>query len=196
MAHTLRFMRRHLPHWEVEGGRYFLTVRCADSLPKEAVLRLQELAGAMSAIDPRSEPFAALQRESFRTAEKYLDAGYGSCPLALAKAAKVVCEELVALVDWQIDVPHYSVMPNHWHALLLPSSSCPQSLSTIMKRLKGRTAESIRQLGIGSGPVWQREWFDRWIRDDAEWEKWVGYIRNNPVKAGLVQTWPEHLWTR
>jgi len=44
--------------------------------------------------------------------------------------------------------------------------------------------------------VWQREWFDRWIRDEAEWEKCVAYIRNNPVKAGLARTWVEHPWTK
>jgi hypothetical protein len=65
----------------VEGARYFVTVRCADSLPLEAVRRLKELTAALNSSEPHSIQFAALQRESFRTAEKYLDAGYGSCPL-------------------------------------------------------------------------------------------------------------------
>jgi len=196
MALTLRFYRRHLPHWEVEHARYFVTVRCADSLPREAVLRLREIADSVRATEPRSAAFAGLQREAFRTAEKYLDRGHGSCPLARHEVASVVRDELVALAEWQIDVPHFTIMPNHWHALLVPPSECPQSLSTIMKRLKGRTAKAIRHFEAGTGPVWQREWFDRWIRDDAEWLRCVAYVRNNPVKAGLAPTWQRHPWTQ
>jgi len=65
-----------------------------------------------------------------------------------------------------------------------------------MKRLKGRTARRIRALLGGRGPVWQREWFDHWMRSDAEWEKCVAYIRNNPVKAGLAPIWSDHRWTQ
>jgi REP element-mobilizing transposase RayT len=196
MAHTIRFTYRHLPHWEVEQGRYFVTVRCADSLPKEAVLRLKALADSLRSIEPHSPQFAALQRESFRTAEKYLDAGYGACPLRQASAARLISEELSALSDWKVTVPHYTIMPNHWHALLAPEPGNPHSLSSIMKRIKGRTAKGIRRALSGTGPIWQREWFDRWMRSDAEWEKCAAYIRNNPVKAGLVRTWTEHPWTK
>jgi putative transposase len=107
-----------------------------------------------------------------------------------------VRDEFIALADWQIDVPHFTIMPNHWHALLVPSSNSPQSLSAIMKRLKGRTAKFIRRLEPGHSPVWQREWFDRWMRSDAVYEKCIAYIRNNPVKAGLVKTWTDHPWTK
>jgi len=95
-----------------------------------------------------------------------------------------------------VAVPHFTIMPNHWHALLVPDPSSPHALSTIMKRIKGRTAKRLRALLGGSGPVWQREWFDRWMRSDAEWEKSVAYIRNNPVKAALVGSWSEHPWTK
>jgi len=196
MAQTIRFARRNLPHWEVAQGRYFITVRCADSLPEEAVLRLKELAEALRSIEPRSDQFAALQRESFRTGEKYLDAGYGSCPLARTDAARIVRNEFAALADWQIAVPHFTIMPNHWHALLVPSPSSPHSLSAVMKRIKGRSAKPLRSLMGGAGPVWQREWFDRWMRNEAEYERCVAYIRNNPVKAGLARDWKEHAWTQ
>lgn len=196
MARTTRFTYRHLPHWEVEQGRYFITVRCADSLPRETVLRLTELAEAQRLIEPRSAQFAAHQRIIFRTLEKYLDCGLGSCPLKNTAVARIVLEELLALLDWQVSVPHFTIMPNHWHALLVPGADSPHSLSAIMKRLKGRTASRIRKLIGGSGPVWQREWFDRWMRDEPEWAKCVAYIQNNPVKAGLVQPWTHHPWTK
>jgi putative transposase len=192
---TTRFSYRHLPHWEVEQGRYFVTVRCADSLPRHAILRMQELANALRGIEPRSAQFAEHQRIIFRTLEKHLDGGFGACPLKQVGAAALVTQELDRLREWNVAVPHFAIMPNHWHALLVPRSN-DHSLSTIMKRVKGRTAKSIRSLLNGCGPVWQREWFDRWIRDEAEWEKCVAYIRHNPVKAGLANAWHEHPWTR
>jgi REP element-mobilizing transposase RayT len=188
---TIRFTHRKLPHWEVESGRYFITVRCADSLPRATVLRLQELHRGLGHIAPRSPEFAAEQRRLFQTMEKYLDAGLGSCPLRRTDCARIVTEELAALVDWDV-----SVMPNHWHALLIPGSANAYSLSAIMKRVKGRTAKRIRTLIGGQGAVWQGEWFDRWVRDEAEWNRIVTYIQNNPVKAGLAGTWSDHPWTR
>ncbi len=193
---TIRYARRHLPHWEVEAGRYFLTVRRADSLPLAAIGRLRELSANLTGITASSRQFAAYQREIFRTLEKYLDAGTGTCPLRVSSAAMILLDEFAALSDWQCEIPHYSIMPNHWHALLVPASSCSHSLSEIMKRLKGRTAKRLRAVFGGTGAVWQREWFDRWIRDEAEWQRLVGYIRNNPVKSGIVPRWSEHPWTR
>jgi putative transposase len=196
MAQTTRFTYRHLPHWEVKQGRYFVTVRCADSLPREAVLRLIELAETQRTIEACSDAFAAHQRQIFHTLESYLDSSRGSCPLRDPKAARILRDELVGIHDWQITVPHFTIMPNHWHALLVPPLDSPPPLSAIMKRLKGRTAKRLRSLIGGTGPVWQREWFDRWIRSETEWGKCAAYIRNNPVKAGIVSTWSEHPWTR
>lgn len=124
--------------------------------------------------------------------EKYLDAGAGECLLRNTACAAIVTDELQSSTDWLIDVPHSTIMPNHWHALVVPRSTCTHSLRAIMKRVKGRTGNRLPKTIGGPGPVWQREWFDRWMRNDTEWAKTVAYIRNNPVKAGLVSTWQQH----
>jgi len=59
------------------------------------------------------------------------------------------------------------------------------------KRWTGHRATQI--LGENAARFWQREWFDHWSRSDAEDEKIIRYIRNNPVKAGLAAAsagWP------
>ena len=195
-VHTSRFRRGKLPHWEVEQGRYFVTVRLGDSLPHATVGRLREIHRELASIEAQSAAFAALQRRYFQTMEKYLDAGAGTCLLREDRHATAVIEELAALQEWAVDVPHSTIMPNHYHALIVPRMECIHSLADIMKRLKGRTAHRIRQLVPGYEPVWQREWFDRWIRSEAESDKVVDYICQNPVKAGLVARWEDHPWTR
>ncbi len=137
-----------------------------------------------------------MQRAYFRTMEKYLDFNAGSCTLRRPEAAAAVISALESLKEWDVRVPHYSVMPNHWHALLAPADRCARSLSEIMKRVKGRSAKVIRRFCGGDGAVWQREWFDRWVRDEAEWARIVEYIHNNPVRGGLARDWREHPWTR
>ena len=102
----------------------------------------------------------------------------------------------MGLEERNVAVPHFTIMPNHCHALIVPLANSTRSLGEIMKRIKGRTGRLIRTTAGGGGAVWQREWFDRWIRDDHEWERTVAYIRNNPVKAGLVAKWEEHGWTQ
>ena len=144
LVETTRFRRGKLPHWEIKHGRYFVTVRLADSLPSPVVARLQEIHRALSAVEPASEQFTALQRQSFRTMEKYLDAGTGACLLREAAHAIVVHTELLALADWHVAVPHFTIMPNHWHALIVPAPNCRHSLAEIMKRLKGRTGKQLR----------------------------------------------------
>ena len=193
---TTRFTRGKLPHWEVVGGRYFVTVRCADSLPQLVLQRLRELHESIRLIEPSSGQFAALQRQHFRLMEKHLDEGIGACPLREPATADIIVEELLSLKDWEVAAPHYSIMPNHWHAMLCPEPGCPHGLSDIMRRIKGRTARAINlHLGM-SGSIWQREWFDRWMRDDAEFAKCAAYIRNNPVKAKLTTCPGEHPWTK
>jgi putative transposase len=191
---TLRFSRRALPHWEIRDGRYFVTVRCARSLPASVTLRLQSVHEELQRIDPQSHPFANLQRRYFQTVEKYLDSE-PSGPLAEPVAARAVIEQLDALSQVSAEVPCYSIMPNHWHAIIVPRDSS-WALGALMKRIKGRSARSINCARRTSGSVWQREWFDHWIRDAAEWDRCVDYIRNNPVKAGLVKKASDHPWTK
>jgi REP element-mobilizing transposase RayT len=138
-----------------------------------------------------------MQRAYFLTMEKYLDHGPANGGLLCDPvAAQTVVSEFALLGEWHVEVAHHSVMPNHWHALLVPREPGAHSLRDIMKRVKGRSGKAIRHLCGGTGPVWQREWFDRWVRDEVEWAKIVDYIHNNPVKAGLARTWREHPWTR
>ena len=82
------------------------------------------------------------------------------------------------------------VMPNHVH-LLVEIWQTPQA--QLVKDWKGFTARRINRLLGRSGKLWQDDYWDRYIRDEAHYRKVVHYIEANPVKAGLVKTpeqWP------
>ena len=50
-----------------------------------------------------------------------------------------------------------------------------------------------KQIVRGNDPIWQRRFFDHVLRSDESYaEKW-NYVRENPVRAGLVKSaddWP------
>lgn len=82
-------------------------------------------------------------------------------------------------------------MPNHVHVVFEPLSGLP----TIMHWLKGRTARKANRILGRTGPFWQDESYDHWIRDAKEFNKTVAYVEENPVRAGLVKEASEWQWS-
>ena len=81
------------------------------------------------------------------------------------------------------------LMPDHLHAMAAFSWEVGSGMSAIIENWK-------RYLATHHGVSWQRDFFDHRIRNEEDHsEKWA-YIRENPVKAGLVDSfeeWP-HVW--
>ena len=89
------------------------------------------------------------------------------------------------------------VMPDHVHLLLTPMrdpAGWPYALPAILKLMKGVSARSVNKLLGGSGPVWQEESFDHVLRSDESFGEKLEYIRQNPVRAGLVKRVEEYPW--
>ena len=89
------------------------------------------------------------------------------------------------------------VMPDHVHLLLTPlrdSSGVPYSLVEILQGIKGASAHSVNQMLQRSGPVWQEESFDHVLRSNESFEEKLEYIRQNPVRRGLVTRPEEYRW--
>lgn len=190
-----------LPHWEVTGRPHFVTIRCTGSLPATVLARVREVHASLAATEAHSAQFALLQRQYFATCEKYLDRGAGFAPFTTPAAAQVVLDawhDLGPRSGWTVS---YAVaMPNHVHFVVTPqdddgTGAAPVPLRDALRTWKGRVArEANRTLGR-QGAFWQESWFDRWLRHEAEFERVADYIRQNPVKAGLVRAWREWPWT-
>ena len=52
--------------------------------------------------------------------------------------------------------------------------------------MKSWTAKQINRVLGRQGVLWQREYYGRYIRNDAHVAAAIRYIHANPVKAGLV----------
>ncbi len=88
-------------------------------------------------------------------------------------------------------VGRYVLMPDHLHLFAcIPPGAL--GLSMWMKSLKNTLSKHWRGQGI-EAPHWQKGFFDHLIRSsESHAEKWK-YVRENPVRAGLVrkaEEWP------
>ncbi len=78
----------------------------------------------------------------------------------------------------------FVLMPDHLHILLKPEA---EPLGKIMQRIKGKAARLINQKEGKEGALWQREYYERAIRDESDLEEKYNYIVYNPVKDGLAE---------
>jgi len=83
----------------------------------------------------------------------------------------------------------YVLMPDHLHAFVIVDDE-RLKLSTWMKSLKNTLSNTLREKDVLS-PHWQKGFFDHILRSgDSYSEKWE-YVRENPVRAGLVKAWSD-----
>jgi REP element-mobilizing transposase RayT len=169
--------RGYLPHWESEGGIYFVTFRLADSLPQSVLreLRRTEL------VKPKEEQRLAQKLEDF------LDKGAGSCILRQPRIADIVTAALRQFDGARYRLLACSVMPNHVHVVFQPLGE--YDLGGILHAWKSFTGVEINRQLSRSGPLWQKEYYDHLIRNGEQLKRAVRYTVENPLRAGMKK-WP------
>ncbi|WP_231561520.1 REP-associated tyrosine transposase [Nitrosococcus oceani] len=154
-----------------------ITCRLADALPHHRVHQLQQQAN--DDIQLRKK------------IDAWLDAGHGQCWLRDPANAAIVEQGFQRFDGERYYLLAWCIMPNHFHVIIETLPDHP--VSGIIHSWKSYSAKQInRRLGR-AGTVWQREYFDRYIRDGHHLAAATGYIHQNPVKAGLCQAaalWP------
>jgi REP element-mobilizing transposase RayT len=77
----------------------------------------------------------------------------------------------------------YVVMNDHVHVLVRPAAA--RRLEDLVQAWKSASAHLIKRSSDRQGAIWQREYFDRIVRNDREWLEKITYIAGNPGKR-----WP------
>ena len=132
------------------------------------------------------------QKQFFGKWDAQLDACHsGPKWLADPPVAKMICEALRYHDGKEYILEAYCVMPNHAHLVCTPLSDETgiTPLSKIMHSLKGYTARKANLLLGGTGAFWQHESYDHVVRDEAELGRFVKYVVENPIRAGLAAQW-------
>ncbi|MFP4460051.1 MAG: transposase [Candidatus Zixiibacteriota bacterium] len=81
-----------------------------------------------------------------------------------------------------IELDEFIIMPNHIHGIIRIKKNCPKPLSEIVRQFKTFSAKRInkkrKMIGVS---VWQRNYYERIIRNQKELDKFRKYIKNNPI---------------
>jgi putative transposase len=182
----IRFTANRLPHWQQEGAVYFITFRLADAVPHRLRTQWDSEREAWLRVHP--EPWSAeVEREYHErfsgAIEHWLDAGYGSCILRRRDCAEIVAEALRYFDGERLALISAVAMPNHVHALFVQNADRP--LEKLLRSWKSFSSRKINSLLSRDGTLWQRDYFDRLVRDAKHFASCVRYIRRNPPKARL-----------
>ncbi len=115
----------------------------------------------------------------------------------LNAAGRIVAEEWLRCAELRsnVEVDQFVVMPNHFHGIIFllqddqgilrnaPTrsfgSSMTGSLPVVIRNFKGAVTRRICELGFVE-PVWQRNYFERVIRNERELQAIRQYIIDNP----------------
>lgn len=184
---------RNLPHWRQSGASYFVTFHLADALPAPkrqefaAIRREWELRNPM----PRSEQYwTAYAKAMFAQAEKWMDAGYGSCLFRQPLYAAEMRRAILHFHKQRYEIGAYVIMANHCHLIFRPFENC--ELEGEIGAMKGVVAKFVNRRQCRRGELWFQESYDRIIRDEEHLFRVVQYIGANPHKAEI----PRQKWNR
>ncbi len=170
-----------LPHWHQTDKITFVTFRLGDSIPQKVIdeiLLEYELKVSSNKDCLDKKELEVWKWEKYNRIEKYLDQGNGECLLTNPQCRDIVAEALLHFDDDRYKVLAFVIMPNHVHLVVMPLGGWV--LQDIMKSVKHYSALKINKLLGRSGNVWQRESFDRIVRDEEHYMNILKYIYRNP----------------
>jgi REP element-mobilizing transposase RayT len=177
------FYRRTLPHWDVAGATYFVTMCLEGSAPAR---RKQPDPGSPANATPGPTRSAG---QEFVDYDTRLDLNLSVRWLENPRLAAAVTDAIRWGGGSRYDLLAYVVMPNHVHWVFTPlvdkvTQKYFQRLA-ITTAFKRHTAWTCNRLLGRRGRFWQEESYDRVVRSDEELERIVRYVEHNPVRAGL-----------
>jgi REP element-mobilizing transposase RayT len=128
---------------------------------------------------------------TFTTRDRRSIPSLGDAQLALHEYARH------AIDKFNIALGRYVIMPDHVHLFVRggPDFTLSVCVGGLKRAISAALLKAAQPTGLPPkvGPLWQPGFFDHILRSDESYaEKW-NYVRNNPVRAGLVKTpdeWP------
>jgi REP element-mobilizing transposase RayT len=75
-------------------------------------------------------------------------------------------------------IPNFTIMPNHIHLLLHCVKQTSTTLGEFIRYFKAKSSREIRTQ-LDSNFSWERKYYDRVVRNEAEKQRIIKYIEDN-----------------
>ena len=115
--------------------------------------------------------------------DELMDNGHGACVLRENKCRDVLVESFGRFEGERYILHSWVAMPNHVHVSFTLAEGA--GLESVVGGWKKFTARVINRMQGTTGSLWQKDYFDRIIRDWRHFMRVSRYIRSNPKKAGV-----------
>jgi len=145
--------RGYLPHYDRPGLIQMVTFGLADALPAAVLTKM------------KAESEARRDAEGLQRVQTLLDAGHGTCHLKDARIAELVQNAFFHFNGIRYQLLAWVVMLNHVHVLFETLAGFPAS--DIVGSWKSFTSKAANKVLGQTGQFWQRDYFDRAIRDEG-----------------------------
>ena len=168
----------NLPHFDQGCIFQVITYRLFDSLPQECLKTLQA--------ELENHDNENMEADRRKKIEELLDRGHGSCVLKNKKCAKIVEENWQHFNGVRYKLIAYVIMPYHVHVMI---NAYPDfELGKMVKSWKSYSAKNINEVmdTPKAGILWQRGYWDRYIRDEKHFYKTLEYIKKNFNNGGVL----------
>ncbi len=193
------FHRRNLPHYYPKYKKFFITFRLYNTIPYQKLLEwqteyneeIQKITDLINTPEYDIKLDIANKKYFFKQ-DDYLDSYTEKLYLSIPEIAEIVKNAILYYENTLYETLAYCIMPNHVHWVLDTSIQQKNSeenyknLSSFMKSIKGYSANICNKILNKKGYFWQKESYDRVIRNEKEEQNIINYVYNNPVKANLV----------
>src|SRR5208283_3910214 len=83
-------------------------------------------------------------------------------------------------------IHEFVLMPDHFHPLLTPAPEV--SLEKALQLLKGGFSFRVKRELASNAEIWQAGFTEHRVHDSEDFQRHAAYIRENPVRARLVET--------
>jgi REP element-mobilizing transposase RayT len=165
-----------------------MTTRLEDSIPRSLMTRLErETKRAIAPLGLNGDEYEdRYDRALRRKVEKTLDRGLGSCPFRRNEVASALDQILQNRDGVDYELISRTIMPNHLHVVF---QLFEKPLSDVVEAWKSVSAREINRLIGKKGKLWQDDYYDTLMRDEAHLKNAIDYTMKNPAKSGLMN-WP------
>ncbi|KOH45076.1 hypothetical protein [Sunxiuqinia dokdonensis] len=210
------YYKHILPHFQQPGQAYFVTWSLRDAVPPKALkrysaklesikARLDENNRGSESATPGDAAQSSLLKEYHTIRRKYIRAynhlldteNHATVNLSRPANLMVMIEALNFWHSARLENYAFCIMPNHvhWVFRLFEKTERGDAVYSedILYSVKRFSAGKINALEGRTGALWQKESFDKTIRDDRHLYHAIEYTLNNPVLGGLVKNrndWP------
>ena len=159
--------RGYLPHFDSPEMIQHVVFRTFGSLPAQALEAMQSEADARR-----------------RAVDALLDRAARDGPLGDPASAAIVEDALLHFDGARCRMLAWCIMPNHVHVVVEQVEGW--RLGDIVKSWKAFSAAAINRRHGAAGPVWAKDYFDRYVRNERHLAQTIGYVEENPVRSKLV----------